>query len=467
MIDENLYSVVRNLTGRTGYTWNRLFDVVSQIRGLMLGHLQARLQEETNLQELYDCLVFDRVPVFHRQHWRQIVVREAEMTSNLIQYGAGGKYADGQWRYGQIDDTARYITLPDDIRDVKFIFDRPYSTGRVYTNGVEFTFDESQRLFWYVDPFNDPANTAVTRYDDGGRYLQLWAHIVEEDWLYLYRHLGYLLRLRMESGETYKSIATALAKIYTACPSIGMFSQFMGAMLSAPMAATNEVVEAVVGGYDRYVVTDRAAYFVPPGAEITAAVGDKLAPGEGMTDLLRITELGYAIPDSSTVPIVVGGRGAMRGNYRGELIFQNTPVPVTYVDGQLRFPIIGAAADVTEFWRNFDAEGGTAALRGSVSPDGTINPGKVMLECLSGYGMVIHMKSVPLSAPPDMITAFLRRALDPDIVLLLHVDIPVVEDRDTVVELDEEIQIIQIADVDEAIRTDVTESPISYDTPDC
>ncbi len=31
-----------------------------------------------------------------------------------------------------------------------------------------------------------------------------------------------------------------------------MFSQFMGAMLSAPMAATNEVVEAVVGGYDRY-----------------------------------------------------------------------------------------------------------------------------------------------------------------------------------------------------------------------
>jgi hypothetical protein len=222
---------------------------------------------------------------------------------------------------------------------------------------------------------------------------------------------------------------------------------FLTAMVDAPAAEGEEIVEAVLDRPRRQVVTDKRVYAVPAGAAVTVKVGDALKLGDPLTDAVLFTELAYRLPGPDMLPALVGGPALLVGPYRHALTFPNRMERIGLDGGRQRFTVHGDPEDIAAFWRGVDAQSGLALV------NKLVNPAQALLSCLRGHGVFVRLnaRSFGALAAPGLVMEFLRRALAPHLVALSYMEHAAAGEDIVLTAPDEEFKFVKFLNVDEAV----------------
>lgn len=233
----------------------------------------------------------DQAPVFHREYWKLIELRE----DLLVTVGPG------VYEY----------TLDEDVAQLGFLFDQVLSPSVVLEHGRDFTVVRRAAetvLQFAASPFTlgFPCTTLST---PGGnvRQVAVWAPDALIDRRTLSDNFGYLVANEQPSTETYRKLLQGLYRFYTCGPTIANVEAALNLSVGFPVVGSDsEVVTALP--VDGSVVTDKAVYELPVGArKSTLVVGQTLNVFDSLTSAFRIVDesssplwwKGIVIPESA------------------------------------------------------------------------------------------------------------------------------------------------------------------------
>jgi len=184
----------------------------------------------------------------------------------------------------------------------------------------------------------------------------LWVYQAVIDNLELYNNFGSLLSINLPSSQSYKELLKNIINISVEGPTIKTLNTAVAALLDLPVIIeSSEVVEELYGDSNyQYVITDKNVYRVQPQQELNRAVvvGGALVAGTQLTSGISIIDTvidpRWWLNEIPTNKLALAGH-VFAANTKNQLIFENKPTQITYVDGVLNFPVIGRAADVASF----------------------------------------------------------------------------------------------------------------------
>jgi len=369
-----------------GSFWSELFGDREKLRG----HLQSSGHEQgrTHLEflETVACLSRFTVPVFHREDWHLLIFKKSDAENTPSTYREGDLVYGPQTgsvperaagfiqTYGGRDRADEVkAPLPSSLSDLPWnLQNLVMNPSLILTRGVDFAVERratGKVLAFKDDPFANPLIPRRQVVDESGNQVDeeiaLWAYGGQFDLNYVYVQFGYVLGLRLDSGQFYKDLLNAWWNQYLEGFSVLHLQAFMSALSGAPIIVDpTETVEVVRDEGDRkLVVTNRRSYEVPSGGNVVVAVGDVLHAGDPLSDAFRVIELGGASPDLSFFQSAAFGNNFLSGRRIAELGFRNALVSVVYggVDAEGRtvatFEVNGFPGDVEAFWEEVQRRG--------------------------------------------------------------------------------------------------------------
>tara|TARA_R110000751_G_scaffold116345_3_gene215922 strand:+ start:9958 stop:11517 length:1560 start_codon:yes stop_codon:yes gene_type:complete len=337
----------------------------------------ASMAQQTHLQmlELVASVSRFNIPIFHQDNWYPLTVLESEINTDE---GLISKYTTPSanvyksidpLNYGEIQSQTFFsVSRPDDLHDVKLIFDRIAEPQEEFVQGIDYWLQDSVITF-RENPFNNAALPKVDVLDSTGaivdQQLTLWLYRGQWDWKLIYEQFGYALRLQLDSSEGYKSVVNAIFDAFVEGTSVRAQQLLLASVYGVPLVREqSETVETVASDADKLnIITDRHAYQFPIGTTVTVSVGDVLAAGDPLTDLFRVFELnrGDSISAADISALTVGS-GVLAYGYWGAITFDNETVDVVVeedVNGYTRvsWELGGFPFDVDKFWDDVHASG--------------------------------------------------------------------------------------------------------------
>lgn len=353
------------LLGVVGSFWAETYAGNDLVASLLHSKAQQQAQAQLDLVELVAAFARDTVPVFHRESWSLLLLRESELNSPNLPVFDGTYNFDGTIAYDTTVESALFAwPAPAGLVAANVVSDQITRATVTYVRGVDFDLTAGVVRF-RVNPFLDPASKPVAVFEAGevvDRVLALWVYGGDYDWDTVYRQFGYALGLKLASSRPYKAVVNAVFDGLVEGTTARCLEDFMAAVCDVPLAKGEEVVKYVLADAERkWVITDKTAYGFSPVATVTVAPGDAVWPGDPLTDTLRFYEFNRGeVPDELRALSL--GRGYLAAAYFRELVFENktTPLVVTEdVDGytKVEFEVGGWPTDVEAFWADVHAKG--------------------------------------------------------------------------------------------------------------
>lgn len=333
----------RKLLGLLGSFWSGLYHGRDVVQKALEARAEVEQQHYLNLMEAVRSFSRYEVPIFHKQNWHLHVIKRSENLGMVMP----------AW------------DVPPDLVGLPLVMNRLADPSVVLSAGTDYHLADGTLVF-KTDPFLNPLWGTRPVFDADGNEadteLFLWFFRGDFDFRQVYDHWGYVLDLKLDSSEAYRDLLNALFDAITGGTGLREVQLAFAAMTGLPLAQGGETVEQIVEDREgRVVVTGRAAYRLPAGADLSVAVGDALGAGQTLTDGLQFAELNRgAVPP--WVNALVLGRGMLVGKFVSDLVFDNRELPTTVTtdeDGYTRieFPVGGFPLDVEAFWDKVHEQG--------------------------------------------------------------------------------------------------------------
>jgi len=481
---QNDFDDPKKLLSLLGSFWSSSYQGNLLLQDLTSAAGQAAQQSYLNFLELVRSISRYDVPVFHRENWYAITVRESEFqevreTEKYLtaynpacprSYAAGydpyfvpdlasASYdkAEGL-AYGRADIKANYaIPLPDSLAELKQIQSNVVNPASVLLKGIDFAVEDGLILFrdnifedrgWPKRELLNAAGEIVDRECTVWVYRGLW------DWQVVYEQFGYAIGLQMKSSEAYKSFINAILDSFTQGTTVKTQQQAIAASFGIPfIVEPQEVVESVFNdSASLNIVTDKHVYKFPKRTQTTATVGKTLKAGDLLTDTLQVFEFNRGLNNQELSAITLDSGLLAYGFFSG-ITFENKTTPLQVVPNvngytKVSWELGGFDFDVKAFWDRVHAEGiarkqtlahlldvrenPTTEPTAASLPE-TINPLQFLVDnFFRNNAYVIRLK---LNRNPNKLEFFpveqFRKAQPPHTVLILivelvHCDSPVI-----------------------------------------
>lgn len=489
----------RLLAALPGSFWVDLFADKDLVQAMIGGMALSYRQAYSNFLEDLATLSRKTVPVWHRQTWMPLTLKDSEMNkseASLPRYGDDLVYGQSGLYYGvpvSREDVFVFPVAIPGLKRIAVITDGINSAKVALVDGVDFVFDPvAGALRFAANPFDSGAVPGV-RYDADGlpvRELQLWAYCSDIDDDRLWRNFGYVLGLRFESSVSYRRMLNAVWDAHAAGASYGALKELVAAALGVPLVTRPGVVRSVTYDNQRWhVVTDDVVYSYPLAATPTVLEGDSLMPGDCPVSSLRVDDLAGGIPDDLDFPGLLLDRGFLGGGYASALFFANKSVPLEYVgvDGtsaEVRFEVTGQPDDVDLWWRQVRARGIDAGMtladvldtrqvkNGPPLPQhlpAEVNPFRMVAELMASSLILVSVRAGEAGpdAPGASALWTLRKVLPPHVTCVTLIRLDAAEDRATLTDSAEDLPAFgtgaEVADESFFVTEFI---PVAYVVPD-
>lgn len=451
---------VRNTLGSF---WTSVFQDKVALLTLCQGASLIYRQTATNYDEAAAALARTTVPVYHRQHWKQVVLKRSEMNrspASALLYGAGALYGapgtapyNRRFNYGDtVADAYTYVfPLPAGVVKIRAIMNRIDSPTVMLQQGIDFEIDVARgALSFKADPFAGGQFAARDVYDVNGvvidNELSAWAFEVDIDDEQVWKQVGYVLRAFAASSTWYRDFLNATWDAHAGGTTEATIRRMIAAAVGIPLVGSDdETVEVILTGPPLQVITDKAVYTYYGTAEAAVAVGDVVHKYDSMVDTLEFVRLSGQSPGDDDLPGVTLGSAFLGGGFFSSLTFMNEDVPLVYaVDGgkaRVSFNVSGFTSDVELFWELVHQRGLAAGrtlanlLDTRANPVGeptaadlpaTVNPLKLVLRNLFGnhtFAVRVKTGGVNPAAPGVGNLRKLRSAIPPRMLCLLFIEV--------------------------------------------
>jgi hypothetical protein len=379
-----------------GTFWTRFYTDRNFVNSLCKGDSLLAAQTYINFLEAAACLCRKTVPVFHRERWFPVVIRQSEADTGSgvrIYFGIqppivlgpqppGTAYAPNQEfaiggnavKRGLVSYPAHaenfssgMLTLSSDIvaPEATYLLNVDYYVSR---NSIVFKSE--------LDPFSSGkfiARTVIGASGTKDREIVLWGSDVLIDRNYVPGYFGYLQGLPLNSDEYGAEATDAVLELRAGGTSLASVTKNLGRLFSTPVVVngTETVANIYTGNAGiTYVITDSSAYACRPEETLSGKVfkGAVLHLGDFITNTVRFysslnpdkfqTSTGYTleqfvadVPRLSLPKGLVSGEGLDMG-----ISVPWAQVPVTYqgLDGnghaKLKFEVSSDPAVSDQYW---------------------------------------------------------------------------------------------------------------------
>lgn len=438
----------RRLLTVVGSFWAETYAGNDLVASILHSKAQQQAQAQLDLLELVASFSRLNVPVFHRESWSLLLLRESELNSpNLPRW-------DGTYNFGgdiSFDTPAGSAVFawpaPPGLVAANAISDQITQARFTLTRGHDFDLADGVVRF-RDNPFANQAARPAPVFDGGevvDRVLPLWVYSGEYDWDTVYRQFGYALGLKLRSSRPYKELVNAVYDGLVEGTTARCLEDFMSAVCDVPLAKGDEVVKYVLtDAVRRWVITDQNAYGFSPEATPVVAPGDRVKAGDALTDALRFYEFNRGeVPDA--VRALSLGRGTLSAAYFRELTFENKEVPLLVTEGvdgytRVAFEVGGWPTDADKFWDDVHAAGvaagDTLAMRldtranktgqpTALALPATMNPLGFLVENVyrgNAFAVVVKPQAFGNEAIGLHAARFLRKLVPPQTICFLIVE---------------------------------------------
>jgi hypothetical protein len=444
-----------------GGFWNGVYSGGDLVSSLTFAAGQVEEQTHKDLLALTKSVGRFSLPLYKKTDWLLLKLRETARNradANVLKLDGARRISDG---FSLGDTVARGFfvwQVPTALKAATLIMSGTQGPVATLVQGLDY-FIEEAGLWFLADPFTDERFTTEIIYEDGtpvDRELSLWLYDVSRDYDNVFYQFGYALGLKLPTSEPYKGLVNALYDALVEGSTARALQDGFAAIADAPFAKGGETVLQIFKDTDTsVVVTDESAYRFWGEAQILVALGDVLAPGQAISDAVRIFEFNRGqVPEE--IRALAIGKGFLATGYVEDIVFQNKIVPLGIelgVNGytKVSFEIGGKPEDVAKFWADAHAAGvaknETLAMLLDERPEeakttqptaialpATINPlGFLVQNILRNNTIVVLAR--PSSFGPNALgiarASFVRRVLPPQTACLLLVELELSTDRVT------------------------------------
>ena len=365
----------RNLLAALGTFWNIIYQGRDQIDAFTRASAQAAQQTMQDLLELLASVSRFEVPIFHKENWYALRLRQTEAQradTNWLHYNEGATYNQGYKYDVGLDRGTWAYPLPAGLVGAKVILNRMTEPSLVLSAGDDYIIDtDHQLIIFRSDPFADTRVPRSAIFEQGAVTDQealLWVFRGDFDLGTIYQQFGYVLGMRMQSSAGYRDLLNAVFDALTCGCAGQQVALGIAAISGIPLVLEpTEIVDTIVrDGHNLLVITDQHVYKFDPRATATVAVGDVVHAGDALTDALAIAEFNHGTPPDWLQAIALG-KGMLASCFYQDLIFENKAVPLTVITDdpsgftKLQFPLGGHPFDVEHFFNEMHQRGVLAA----------------------------------------------------------------------------------------------------------
>lgn len=421
-------------------------------RGLLQDRLQGRLdvakQAANDTQELTAAISRQTVPIFHKELWRIVYLRESDMSTSdaaILRYDGdtAAEYDGSPAFFYDVPQQLDFVfPLPIAMQDCHLISNRLTEPSVVLHKNINFRIDlDRQAVVFLKNPFEDELIPKTQIFSAGtvvDREVALWFFGAAFDWEHIYTHFGYVLGYRATSSEQYRDLVNAVLDATTGGTSLHQAEQLISAMAGIPLTKNaGEVVEDVrEDAHSLLVLTDKEVYKFKRGTTATVAIGDVLQAGQSLITAYERCEFRRGVV-SDNIQALVLGRGLLSPDFAGELVFENKEVDLVVTgdtgEERVEFEINGHPLEIEYFWdlvhQNRLVYGSSLyeLLQANGGVPDTINPVEFLVQNLLRNNVLAVRLAVAgfgeqaLGLGPSIL---LRRILPPHSTIILIVELP-------------------------------------------
>jgi len=484
-----------------GSFWNSIFSDRDRMETEYdaLGELYVQAQQ--NFLEAVACLSRIDIPVFHRERWHFIVLKQSELVADetLLAYGDDAVYGPqpstgSTFTYGVQSKNAYAYNLPDTtLADVTgYISNRMLDPSVIFTKGADFVIDRDKQLIKFaLDPFENTLFSQRPVYKDNvvvDTELAMWVFNGDFDRAYLYNHFGYTIGVQARSTQAYKDFINAYFNMMARTPTLADVRLMLTALTGVPTVIETQeevkFIELTDGALE--IITDFHVYRFQAAATAIVTVGDIVEQGDELINGVKLIELSGSSRDLTSIRAF-----ALDENFLDDILFANIAFPnvasdLVYLgpdaDGkvEVRFDVAGFDEDVAHFWQVVHTNGKLAgqtlaeALDTRLTPapeiqpqpqnlPKQINPLKLLVDNLLKYNLYLIYVQTDSIDPNAMGFGYMRefrRVLCPNTTFMVLVETP--SQLDTI-DLTEAVDTVAEFEGPEALLEEVATTP----TTDC
>lgn len=371
----------KNLLALIGSWWATTYRGVDQTTAFMRG--RGQLGNQTVLDQAESIATISRftVPVFKRDNWYALVIRESarnnERTS-LLRYGDDNNVVYGpqpdasqQFFYGTpfVRDVSAF-PVPADLGEARVVLNRITSPSVTLTESIDFVLDKvNNGIIFKENPFDNDMFVQNPVFRDGvivDHEILLWVFKAGFDLEWVYRQFGYAIALKLSSSEGYKELLNAVWDGIVGGPTKLQLEQALAAITGVPLTIEpTETVELITQDNNHNVITtDKHVYRFEQDNTPIVAEGDVLRGGEPLVDAFEIFELNRG-QTPENIPAVALGDNYIKIGLMGELVWKNEETPLQVVEAAdhpsgktyISWELTGSPADVEAFFDEMHARG--------------------------------------------------------------------------------------------------------------
>lgn len=353
-----------------GSFWSEIYQDDGQLATILDGISLFQWQAAINMDETRRSTDWSEMPIWHREQWYRLVLRDGQQLSRGIPYLYGREIRFGpndgiEHTFGEYRVSFTSYAIPDSLVRAACAVDQLREASAWLTYGIDFFIDPDTKLIYFlVDPLADERFQKEEVTVDGEliRQTVVWLHQVDIDKQILQTNLGSAMQFWAKSSPRYKELLTALSAAYAGGGTKALLQRIIAAITGAAFALTTETVVSVVQETRQILVlTDQHVYSAPAETEAVVAAGDALTPGDPIFDIAKLVTFRHGtVPDWLTSLTL--GKDFLAPSIPGPLVFLNESVPLTLEGQVVRFDIGGDAASVAAFWASVDEFGETSGV---------------------------------------------------------------------------------------------------------
>lgn len=438
-----------------GGFWSDTYQGQSFLAEALLARANLTKQTFDRLQEAIDCRSRLDIPLFRKEYWKFLSIKQSVISDFPNLYGEDTQYGDGSI-YGKRSATLPFVyPIDEELFDCKIITNRLTDPSIVWVSGTDFVINRDYKVIQFrQNPLSVPGFAQQTL-DDGDTEAILWMCRPSIDRQYVYNHFGYVVSLWGKTSQAYKDLVNNVFDSLVWGTSSGRTLDAISITTGIPLAKGDEtVVDISEDSRNKLVVTDNNIYKLALNAEVTVSIGDYLKQDQSITSAFKYYEF-----NRGEVPADISGIGLYKdllpGSFIGEIGFENKELPTTVstsLNGKtvITFPLGGHPFDVESFWaivqNNGMAQYRTLAetldtrtiKEGQPTAENlpeTMNPFGFLVENLFRYGtLLVSIKAEgvdPDAAGLDKLS-YVKRLMPPHSTMLLFVELPSIEENNVI-----------------------------------
>jgi hypothetical protein len=442
MSDDKRLTSTAGVSRLSGSFWTETYDARAQTEALFAAVAELAKQYRVQGDEAIAAVSRTAIRPYRRERWAELVLKRSELNTSrgaLLHYGTGAVYGaqeDGtRYQYGVSGTTYYAYPAPAGLRRCTCLGTRINTPGRCWTLGVDVKFDAELGLFLFRDdPLADPHVARLV--DDDDVTALLWICDAEFEHHDVYQQYGFVHGFSARQDSlVQKPGLNAVADCVVGGTSLKTFTDLLEAGTGIPKTQRAEIVEDVSeDAAGPLLLTDRAAYRLPPGSTIPWSIQETIPADTFVTTDVIVQSFSQPqVPDwlhglALTPGIVAAG-------FVGGLVLYNADVEVQKrtVGGRTRvaFDVGGSAAEAKQFFDEIHARGATAALSfwdaleleyGS-NPT-TINPLAFFVKhWFRGSLLVVRLAGAAIRGKGWTHLRFLKQLTPPNLLLVVLADL--------------------------------------------